>query len=182
LKGAEGMNYLDKYRISFGSLAKGEHEFEFEIDDKFFEQFGNVPVQHGFLDVLVTLNKQETMMLLDFTMEGSIETLCDRCGDPMELELAGFNELTVKFGPEAKEESEDVIVISTKEHELNVAHFIYEYVTLLIPMRNVHEEDENGESTCNPETLKKLDQLRHHDEEEKENDPRWDVLKKINLN
>ncbi len=176
------MNYTDKYRISFGSLAKGEHEFEFEIDDKFFEHFGNVPVQHGFLDVLVTLSKQETMLLLDFTMEGTIETLCDRCGDPMELELTGFNELTVKFGPEPKEEAEDVIVISPKEHELNVAQFIYEYLTLLIPMRNIHEEDENGESICNLETLKKLDELRHHEEEEKEVDPRWDVLKKINLN
>ncbi len=179
------MNYLDKYKISFGSLDKGEHEFEFEVDDKFFEHFGNVPVQHGFLDVLVTLNKQETMLLLDFTMEGSIETQCAQCGDPMELELTGFNELTVKFGPEPKEESEDVIVISPKEHELNVAQFIYEYITLLIPMRNVHEEDENGESTCNPVTLKKLDQLRYHEkeeDEEKENDPRWDVLKKINLN
>jgi uncharacterized metal-binding protein YceD (DUF177 family) len=176
------MNYLDKYRISFGSLAKGEHEFEFEIDDKFFEQFGNEPVQHGFLDVLVTVNKQETMLLIDFTMEGSVETVCARCGDPLELELTGFNELTVKFGPEPGEESEDVIVISPKEHEINVAQFIYEYVTLLIPMRNVHEEDETGESACNPETLLKLDQLRHHEEEEKESDPRWDVLKKINLN
>src|SRR6187401_2494741 len=156
------MNYLDKYRISFGSLAKGEHEFEFEIDDKFFEQFGNEPVQHGFLDVLVTVNKQETMLLIDFTMEGTVETLCARCGDPLELELTGFNELTVKFGLESGEESE--------------------YVTLLIPMRNVHEEDESGESACNPETLQKLDQLRRHEEEEKESDPRWDVLKKINLN
>jgi uncharacterized protein len=177
------MNYLDKYKISFGSLAKGEHEFQFEIDDKFFEQFGNVPVQHGFMDVLVTVNKQETMLLLDFTMEGTIETLCDRCGEPLELELTGYNELTVKFGPEPKEESEDVIVLPVKEHELNVAQFIYEYVTLLIPMRNVHEEDENGDSACNPETLKKLDQLLHKEkEEEKEADPRWDVLKKINLN
>ena len=178
------MNYLDKFKISFGNLPKGEHEFEFEIDDKFFEQFANEPVKHGFLDVLVTVNKQETMLLLDFTMEGTVEIHCDRCGEPMELELTGYNELTVKFGPQPGEESEDVLVISTKEHELNVAQFIYEYITLLIPMRNVHEEDENGDSACNPETLKKLEQLLHKEEEEaeKEADPRWDMLKKINLN
>jgi uncharacterized protein len=179
------MNYLDKYKISFGNLSNGEHEFEFEIDDKFFEQFGNEPVQHGFLDVLVTVNKQETMLLLDFTMEGSVEVLCGRCGEAMELEMSGYNELTVKFGAEPGEESEDVIVISPKEHELNIAQFVYEYVTLLIPLRNVHEEDENGDSACNPETLKKLDQMLHPEaEEKKENevDPRWEALKKINLN
>jgi uncharacterized metal-binding protein YceD (DUF177 family) len=175
------MNYLDKFKISFGNLPKGEHEFEFEIDDKFFEQFGNEPVRHGFMDVLVTVNKQETMLLFDFTLEGTVEVPCDRCGDPMEIELAGYSELTVKFGPEPGEESEDVLILSPKEHEINVGQFIYEYISLLIPMRNVHPVSESGQSECNPETLKKLEQLLSHDEE-KENDPRWEMLRKINLN
>ena len=176
------MNYLDRYKISFGGLAKGESEFEFEIDDKFFEQFENSPVKNGFMDVLVTVNKQETMLLVDFTLEGEVNTLCDRCGDSLTLDLTGYNELTVKFGVEPGEESEDVIVISSKEHELNVAQFIYEYVCLLIPMRNVHDENEAGTTACNIETLKTLDKFIHHEDEIKETDPRWEMLKKINLN
>lgn len=178
------MNYLDRYRISFGSLPAGEHEFEFEIDDKFFEQFENSPIQKGFVDILVTLNRQDSLLLLDFTMEGAITLACDRCGEPMDREIAGFSELTVKFGEETGEESEDVIVISPKEHEINVAQLIYEYVVLMVPMRNVHEEDEKGNSGCNPETLSTLKKMLEHDEEEekKKTDPRWEMLKNINLN
>src|SRR5678816_2170770 len=93
---------------------------------------------------------------------------CDRCGELMDLDIEGYNELTVKFGPEATEESEDVIVLSVKEYELNVAQFIYEYVCLLVPMRHVHEEDQNGNIACNPDTLKQLEKFIHHEEEAEE--------------
>jgi len=177
------MNYLDRFRINFGSLPVGEYEFEFEVDDKFFEQFENSPVKRGFFDVLVTVDKKEQFLLLDFTMEGSIVTQCDRCGEDMDIETSSYNELTVKFGEETGEEDADVIIISPKEHELNVAQFIYEYIALTMPLRHVHEDDENGNSTCNPETINKLESLLLHEEEaEKPTDPRWEILKKINLN
>jgi uncharacterized metal-binding protein YceD (DUF177 family) len=189
------MNYLDSFRISFGSLPIGEHEFEFEIDDKFFEHFQDSVIRRGFADILVTVNRQAEMLLVDFTTEGSVTIPCDRCGDDMDIEIAGYNELIVKFGDGTSDEEgeekgeEDQIVLSPKEHELNVAQFIYEYVTLMVPMRNVHPENDKGLSTCNPIALRKLEALIHHEptpeetEEGKEKtDPRWDILKSINLN
>ena len=179
------MNYLDRYKVSFGSLAKGEHEFEFEIDDKFFEQFENSPIQQGHVDILATLDKRDDLILLDFTMDGMITLPCDRCGEMMDLDIQGYNELTVKFGEETGEESEDVVVISPKEYELNLAQFIFEYVCLQVPMRHVHEDDGSGKNACNPETLKQLEKFKHHDSEpddEKEIDPRWEMLKNIHLN
>ena len=153
------MNLMDQFRIQFGSLTNGEHEFEFEIDDKFFEHFENSVIQHGHVDVLVTVEKKDYMLVVDFTMEGTVGVQCDRCGENMDVELSGYNELTVKFGEEDLGEEDDVIIISPKENELNVAQFIYEYATLLVPMRNVHPDDENGVSTCNPEILRKLEAL-----------------------
>ena len=178
------MNYLDRFRIQFGSLTNGEHEFEFEIDDKFFEQFEQSKIKHAFFDVLVTVNKKESMLLIDFTMEGTVTMPCDRCGEDVDIEISGYNELAVKFGDETGEESEDVIVISPKENDINVAQFIYEYVTLMVPMRHLHPNDEQGNSTCNPETLKKLEALLHHQEKQdaKPIDPRWEILKNINPN
>ena len=182
------MNPLDRFRIEFGHLGTGEHEFEFEIDDKFFEQFEHSPVEHGAIDVLVTVNKDEqNMMLVDFTMEGTVTLPCDRCAEDLELEVSGYNELIVKFGENHEEESEDVVVLSAKEHSLNVAQYIYEYIALMIPLRNVHPDDEQGTSTCDPEALERLEKLRVHEASEKEEeehpvDPRWEILKNINLN
>jgi uncharacterized protein len=180
------MNPLDRFRIEFGNLGPGEHEFQFEIDDKFFEQFEHSPVEHAAIDVLVTVTKDEQgMLLLDFTMEGTVTLPCDRCGDELDLDVTSYNELIVKFGEKHEEESEDVVVLAPKEHSLNVAQYIFEYIALMIPLRNVHPDDEQGNSTCNPEAIERLEKLRVHEANEEEEhpvDPRWEILKNINLN
>ena len=176
------MKESGKYVINFAGLPKGIHEFEFEVNHEFFEQFENAIVQKITADVLVTLDKKDTMLMLDFTIAGVATLPCDRCLEEMDIELEGYNELIVKFGDHAEEESEDVIVIPSKAHELDVAQYIYEYITMLIPLRNVHEEDETGNSTCNPEALKEIEKYKIHEEEEKKIDPRWEALRNINPN
>lgn len=175
------MKHSGKYVINFGSLPKGTHEFVFEVNDEFFEQFENSIVQKAMADVLVTLEKEDTMLLLDFTIEGTATLPCDRCLEEMIIDIEGYNELIVKFGETSEEESDDVIVIPNKSHELDVSQFMFEYITMLIPLRNVHPDDENGIGTCNPEALKELEKYKIH-EEEKTTDPRWAALKKINPN
>lgn len=175
------MKRSGKYVINFGSLTDDVHEFEFEIDDSFFEQYENSIVQKGTIDVLVTVEKKQNMLLLDFTMEGTITVQCDRCLEPLDLDLSSYNELIVKVGEEEDQGSDDVIVLSSKEHELDVSQYLYEFITVAVPLRNVHDEDENGNSTCNPEVIKEIEKYRIH-EEEKHVDPRWEGLKGINLN
>ncbi len=176
------MKRFGKYVINFGSLSKGIHEFVFEVDDSFFEQFENSIAQKVKADVLVTLEKEDTMLFLDFTIEGSATLPCDRCLKELSIDIEGYNELIVKFGEQEEEESEDVIVLSNKAHELDVAQFIFEYITMLIPIRNVHADDEKGNSTCDPEALKEIEKYRVHEEEQKPTDPRWEALKNINPN
>ena len=65
-------------------------------------------------------------MLLDFTMEGHVIVECDRCLEDLELPIESYEELIVKFGEKEETESEEVIVVSTKEYELDVSQFIYE--------------------------------------------------------
>lgn len=170
-----------EYVINYGSLPFGEHEFEFHIDDAFFQRFENSLVQKGDIDVLVVVDKKELMMLLDFTMEGHVIVECDRCLEDLELPIEAYEELIVKFGETEETETEEVIVVSPKEYELDVSQFIYEYISLQIPMRNVHDEEENGQ-TCDPEILKALEKLQPQQEETPPEDPRWNGLKGINLN
>ncbi len=170
-----------EYVINYGSLPIGEHEFEFHINDAFFQRFENSLVQKGDIDILVVVDKKELMMLLDFTMEGHVIVECDRCLEDLELPIEAYEELIVKFGEQEETETEEVIVVSTKEYELDVSQFIYEYISLQIPMRNVHDEEENGQ-TCDPEILKAIEKLQPQQEEAPPTDSRWDGLKGINLN
>ena len=169
------------YVIEFGSLTKGEHEFDFEVSDSFFQEFENSIVQHGHVDVLVVLEKKDQLLLLDFTLQGTVTVTCDRCLDNYELEIEGYSELIVKLGDHHEEESDEVIMIPVTEHQLDLAQFIYEYISVLIPMRNVHPDADDGSSTCNPEIIREIEKHVHRDDLD-ETDPRWDMLKNINLN
>lgn len=165
--------------INIGSLAPGINEFEFEVGEKFFQKFENSIIEKGNIDVLVVVEKKDNLLQFDFTMEGKASLPCDRCLEELELNLQGYNELIVKIGEQNEELSETIIMISSKEHEIDVAQYIYEFITLMIPMRNVHDEKENGQK-CDPEILKEIEKHLTHDAPEV--DPRWDALKKINLN
>ena len=175
------MSVSHGYIINFGSLASGEHEFEFTVNNSFFQTFEHSVIQKGDIDVLVVVEKKENMLLLDFTMEGTVTVPCDRCLEDLDLDIEGYNELIVKIGDHQEELSEDVIMISSKDYEIDVAQYIYEFITLMIPMRNVHDEKENGQ-VCDPAILKELEKHISHQNEETPQDPRWDDLKNINLN
>ena len=169
------------YVIEFGSLPLGQHEFEFEVGDSFFQQFENSIVQHGEVDILVVLEKKSNMLVMDFTLQGSVIVTCDRCLDDLELPLEGFTELIVKLGDHSEEESEDVIMIPSTEHQIDLSQLIYEYISVLVPMRNIHPDDENGKSMCNPEILREIEKHQSNEKAD-ESDPRWEMLKNINLN
>ena len=175
------MNISRDFVINFGSLPQGEHEFEFEVNDAFFRTFDQSIIQKGIVDVLVVLEKKEHVLLLDFTISGTVTVPCDRCLEDLDLDIEGYNELIIKVGEENEEVSESVILLSPKEYEINVAQYIYEFISLMMPMRNVHDEDENGQA-CDPEVLKELEKHIVHDNEDHLTDPRWEALKKINLN
>jgi uncharacterized metal-binding protein YceD (DUF177 family) len=87
--------------------------------------------------------------------------------------------LLVKTGKSISEDDPDVLSLSSDEHELDLMQHFYEFIHLALPIKRVHPDDKNGRSTCNPEMLKKLNELLVEDEEEKHNDPRWDDLKKL---
>lgn len=170
------MGYLSQFNIPFVGLSLGLHKFEYNIDNQFFECFKNAIIQKGNLEIGVDLLKQETMLILDFTMNGQIEAVCDRCAGEFQLPLSGEAKLIIKLGDEEKELSENMIMISRHTYEINIAQYIHEFVTLLLPQRIVHPENETGHAGCDKKTLKAIDQLsmRTH-----EADPRWEVLKKL---
>ena len=174
------MSAARDYTVNLGSLGYGEEEFEFHVSDMFFQKFEQSVIEKGDVDVLVVVEKKDNMILFDFTTSGEVTVPCDRCLQDLVMEIEGYNELIVKIGDHNEELSEDVIMISSKEHEIDLSQYIYEFISLMMPMRKIHDESENGQA-CDPEVLKEIEKHLNHDHESK-SDPRWDGLKNINLN
>ena len=177
------MNYLSKYDIAFKGLIAGDHHFEFECDDKFFDKFENSEVKLGQVDAKVKLTKQSTLMILEIAVKGTVELMCDRCLDNYQQKVKNKSKLFIKFGKEAEEMSDDVIVITTDEYHINSAQYIYELIILGLPIKHVHPNDKKGNITCNPEMVKTLNKYLVEEEDIQDEEPpvddRWSELKKL---
>ena len=169
------VNHADQYQIAFSGLNPGTHKFDFQIGDSFFEQVKDAEITGGMVSVIVTMAREERMMDLHFEINGSVKVPCDRCTELMDVEVNGKERLIVKLGDHFYEESEDIQVIPDSAHQFDVSPFIYEYIHLLLPIRRVHPEDEDGKSQCDPDILKKLNELSEHHVQ----DPRWEALGKL---
>jgi uncharacterized protein len=169
------MDYLRQFVISFGGLKPGLHQYIYDIDDLFFDQFEYSEIKKGRVKILVDLEKDEKMLVLKFHVDGNVEMPCDRCNQLFILPLKGEEQLIIKFGNDYHEENEEVQIIPEGETQVDVSPFIYEYMHLLLPIRRVHPDDEEGHSLCDPEVIKRIEER----ETISEPDPRWEVLKKL---
>jgi len=168
--------YQSKYVIPYSGLKTGSHVFDFLVDDTFFEEIEYSEIKKGKLKVNVILNKHESMLVFDFDINGKIQVECDRCLGLFYMPVSGKDRLIVKFGEVPSEESDELLIIPESEHKFSLDKFIFEYISLMVPIQHIHPDDENGVSTCNPEVVKLLENYKV-----KESDPRWNALKNINF-
>lgn len=169
------MDYLKDFVIPFKGLNTGEHEFDFRIEKKFFEQFEFGELRNGEVSIKLFLLKDETMLTLNFIIDGKIEVDCDRCGEEFFQPIKGEERLFIKFGQEGYDESEEIVVIPADEYEIDLSHFIYEFIVLLLPYRKVHPKDAKGEDQCNQEVINRL----NNQSNKSSTDPRWEALKEL---
>jgi uncharacterized protein len=174
------MSESSQYIISFSGLVAGEHEFKYNINDTFFKELEFSEVKRGNINVVVTLNKQSTTLLLNINLKGFVGEVCDRCAEDFDMALESTRQLVIKLGSTELIEEDDIIYFPTSQHEIDLKHYIYESIILALPLKRMHPEDENGKSNCDPEVLKKLKELSVGEEEG--TDPRWAALKNIKIN
>jgi uncharacterized metal-binding protein YceD (DUF177 family) len=175
------MKKLKEFIIQFIGLKQGEHNFEYKIDNKFFNHFEYDEFNDANLNVKVVLNKKTTLLELHFMVSGTVNINCDLTNEPFDQVIENDFNLVVKFGDEYNDENEEILIIPHSEYEVNIAQYIYELIVLSVPFKRVHPGVKDG--SLNSEILKKLEELSPKSLEEKtENediDPRWNTLKKL---
>jgi len=170
--------FTDQYDILFKGLKTGMHHFGFDLDDDFFGHYDNTDCLGGEIAVSVEMEKKDHLLSLFFEFSGYTRVVCDRCLDEFNIPVAFQSSLFVKFGEEPENSDADVIYLEENEHKLNIGGYMIESICLSLPLRKVHIDDEQGNSTCNRTMIDKL--KSHKASGERQNtDPRWDVLKNI---
>ncbi|MGN8068362.1 DUF177 domain-containing protein [Mucilaginibacter sp. SG564] len=173
------MKSLRTYSIPFTGLKLGKHQFEYTVDDAFFDEFDYSLVKKANLQCRVELDKQETMLILDFHISGTVNANCDKCLAQYLQPLNITEQQIAKFSDEVIDEDDEIITLNKNDHEINIAGLIYEYINVAMPFISVCSNEGNT-SYCDKEMLEKLNNLSGNDEQNEQTDPRWDVLRKIN--
>jgi uncharacterized protein len=165
------------YTIGLSGLKEGRHTIDFEIDNKFFESFEESEIKEGSLFANIELEKRSSHIDLFIKISGKVKVCCDRCLEMFYYPVESESRLLVKFGKMINDTDPDILSLTTDDHELDLQQHLYEYIHLALPIKRVHPDDRHGNSTCDPVMLQKLRELIV--EEENENDPRWDELRKL---
>lgn len=143
---------LKQYIISLPSLGDGRHEYEWKIGRDFFSARGNDDVKGADVTAYLDIQVRHGVYSVGLTCQGWIEIPCDRCLDPMRIEIDDDYDVNIRFGEEY-EEKDDTIILPEEDEKFDFSQLIADSILLSIPLRHVHPEGE-----CNQEMEKIMKQ------------------------
>jgi len=165
------------FTIPISGLKEGQHYFEYRIDKAFFEQFEESEVGEGDLTAAAEAEKRASHIDITIKISGTVRISCDRCLGIFSQPVDCTSRLLVKFGRTHDGDDPDMVVVPADEPELDLKQYFYEYIMLALPIKRMHPDDVSGNSTCDPEMLKRLKD--HAVGDDNKSDPHWAELKKL---
>lgn len=176
----ELMEHLKEYTIPFIGLKAGNHQFDFQIGQEFFEHFEYDDFNDSQVNLVVLMTKKPTMLEFDLEFDGLANVNCDLTNEAFDLPISGSHHFVVKFGSDFDDQNEDLMIIPHGSHEVNIQQQVYETIVLSLPSRRVHPGVEDG--SLKSDVLDKLNELslgNQNGDDSDDTDPRWDDLKKL---
>jgi uncharacterized metal-binding protein YceD (DUF177 family) len=170
---------LEEFDVEFVKLKDGLHEFNYRLEKKFFEVFGNEDVLKSDIAVKATLEKSVNLMNLSLQLKGRVEVSCDRCLVSLSMPIEAGHQMLYKLLPELNDSEQQIhddwVILTQQDFKINLGQDCYETTLLSLPM--IRNCDEMDTKPCNYQMLAKLNDLSG--EGEGQTDPRWDKLKEL---
>ena len=174
----------EEFKLRLAGVEDGTYCFSVCCSKEFFELAELDEIQDGMLNLRIEMVRYEKLVTLSFHFEGNLVLTCDRCLLPVNLPMDFNSHLVVKLVPEVEEgenqDDDDMWVMEENAYEIDLFHYVYETILLALPHRIVHEDDADGNPTCDPDVMAYLNQSSSAPQEQ-ETDPRWDALKNLKL-
>lgn len=173
------MKDLKEFTIQFVGLKDGEHQYEYQIDNEFFEFFEYDDFNEVDVQVDLDFVKKPNMLELKFNAAGTANLNCDVSNEAFDQEIDNELSVVMKFGDAYEVIDEELIILPYGEFEIDVQHYVYEAIVLGLPYKRVHPKVADG--TMESEIMNKLEKLSPENQKKgkDEIDPRWDKLKEL---
>lgn len=179
------MSKKSPFKINIIGLTLGEHQFDYHLDDTFFEPY---PLHEDIKGVNCTidlvLKKSSYQIVATLNIKGTLRLECDRSLEEFDYEINEQPEIFFKYGEKDEEIDDTLYHITSTLESLEFEDIFYQSIAVLIPMKKIHpqyiEEDDFDEDV--EEVL--IYSSQDDDETEENNDicdSRWEALKKLNI-
>jgi len=176
------MGNLAEFGINIPGLENKRYEFNFPVDDRFFENFENSEITRGKLNCKVTLDKNSSLIRVNNHISGWVELICDRSLDPFNYPIETSGQVIYKFGAEEKEIDDEVIVITRNHPMINLAQNIYELISVAVPLKKLHPRYDPETEADDQLIYSTRDENPEGDDSRAGTDPRWEILRKLKNN
>ena len=132
------MSEQNHHIIDLSRLPIGTHSFDIQLEDDFFASLEKSEILSGKVSAKVTLNLREEDYQLKIAVRGTVFVVCDRCLDPMPLEIDDEQDLF-------SEEEMDEGTKGRMDERLDLTWLAYEIVSINIPIVHSHQAGECNE-------------------------------------
>jgi uncharacterized metal-binding protein YceD (DUF177 family) len=180
------VNPLRAYDIHIAGLDNKRYEYDFTSDKAFFTALEQDLIATGHVQTHLVLDKSETMIRLDFHSVGSVEQTCDRSLDEYDEPVDTRQTMLLKFGDHNEELSDEIELIERSTATINVARYIFEFISLSLPMKRLHprfRNEDDEEDDQNGKVIYRSDAETNDDADTQPDvDPRWAALRKLSDN
>ena len=182
------MEKMDSYKVDLlQSSFKGD-SLLFDLDDDFFATIDGL-IDRGTIATTVNCKNTGSMYKFQIHSEGTIIVPCDRCLSDLELRIDTTDELTVKLGDDYSDEG-DCVIVPESEGYIDLAHFIYEFIVLSMPITCTHEPGRCDDTMMQKLSMHQAVRSSQEDDEDSDSgnkklsdakmvDDRWSALLKL---
>ncbi len=173
------MATINEFILPFKGLLNGVHKYSFDINSNFFTHFEMSKIKVASLQLLLSFDKRDNLMTLDFSCTGNFQAICDRCLSDVRIPLEWDERIYVKYG-ESEETDETVIYLESGSIHLDLTDTVYELIHVHLPITNIIDCKKEQYAQCDQVTLKKMQELEVQEEKEVHRDNElWKELKNI---
>lgn len=134
------MGKFAAYKVELSSKQEGKYEQDFVCDTEFFKNMEHPEIIRSDVKVHMDMTRRGDVYDMKFTVKGGIEVPCDRCLDPLPLDVDTSYELKVKYGEDYDDGTDNLLIIPYSDTYLNVAYILADTILLTIPLRHVHPQ------------------------------------------
>ncbi len=137
--------------INLARAAEKGERIEIELADRFFADLEQEEISGGDVHVSIAVQSSaDTVYKVQIAAEGRVTVSCDRCLDPLDLDVTAEDIVYVKDDEPGEGDSPEMLYTET-DGTCDLSWCVYEIVETSLPMQRVHDIED-----CNSDMLGRM--------------------------